>query len=117
MRCARTVSPYSLTAYNGSVSDVSERKKIGCSDGFCLAYVGGRGIGGKAACAIERWTSCAAASISRSRPNCRVIVVPPCVFDELIERNPAMVENSRSSGVAIDDAIVSGFAPGCAAVT
>ena len=34
-----------------------------------------------------------------------------------MERKPAMVENARSSGVAIDDAIVSGLAPGCAAVT
>jgi hypothetical protein len=41
----------------------------------------------------------------------------PCVLDELIDRTPAIVENSRSSGVAIDDAIVSGFAPGCDAVT
>ena len=32
--------------------------------------------------------------------------------DELIERTPAIVENSRSSGVATEDAIVSGFAPG-----
>ena len=41
-----------------------------------------------------------------------MIVVPPCVFDELMDRTPAMVENSRSSGVAIEDAIVSGLAPG-----
>jgi len=46
-----------------------------------------------------------------------VTVVTPCVLDELIDRTPAIVENARSSGVAIDDAIVSGFAPGCAAVT
>ena len=38
--------------------------------------------------------------------------VEPCEFDELIDWMPAMVENSRSSGVATDDAIVSGLAPG-----
>src|SRR5579862_865520 len=94
-----------------------DKNRIGCSDGFCLTKDGGRGIGGNTAWAIERCTSCAAASMLRSSANCSVIVVMPWVFDELIDRSPAMVENSRSSGVAIEDAIVSGFAPGCAALT
>ena len=62
-------------------------------------------------------TSCAAASTLRSSANWIVIEVLPCVFDELMDRTPAIVENSRSSGVAIEDAIVSGFAPGCDALT
>ena len=43
--------------------------------------------------------------------------VAPCVFVELIVWMPAMVENWRSSGVATEDAIVSGLAPGSAALT
>ena len=40
------------------------------------------------------------------------------MFDvELIESSPAMVENWRSSGVATEEAMVSGLAPGRAAVT
>ena len=41
-----------------------------------------------------------------------VTAVDPCVFEELICFTPAIVENSRSSGVATADAIVSGSAPG-----
>ena len=36
---------------------------------------------------------------------------------EVIESRPAMVENCFSSGVATDDAIVSGLAPGREALT
>ena len=36
---------------------------------------------------------------------------------ELIELNPEMVENCFSSGVATDDAMVSGLAPGRLALT
>ena len=46
-----------------------------------------------------------------------MICVLPCEFVELIDSMPAMVENSRSSGVATEDAMVSGFAPGSAACT
>jgi len=36
---------------------------------------------------------------------------------ELMDLTPAIVENARSSGVATDDAIVSGLAPGWNAFT
>src|SRR3970282_1229939 len=57
-------------------------------------------------------TSWAAASMSRSSVNWSVICVRPRVFDEVIESTPAMVENCRSRGVATDEAMVSGLAPG-----
>ncbi len=53
----------------------------------------------------------------RDRSNCSVIWVPPRELDEFIESSPAIVENSRSSGVATDAAMVSGFAPGSCAET
>ncbi len=53
----------------------------------------------------------------RLRLNCRVIEVEPCEFVELIESIPAMPENCLSKGVAMDAAIVSGFAPGKLAFT
>jgi hypothetical protein len=61
-------------------------------------------------------TSCAAASMSRSSANCSVIAVLPSWLLEVIESMPAMVENSRSSGVATEAAMVSGLAPGSAAL-
>ena len=62
-------------------------------------------------------TSCAAASMSRSRSNCSVMDVLPVLFVELIDETPAMAENCFSSGVAMADAIVSGLAPGRLALT
>src|ERR1044071_8729840 len=66
---------------------------------------------------IAAWMSWAAASILRSSVNCTVIFVELNEFTEFIDEMPAMVENSRSSGVATDDAIVSGLAPGTNADT
>ncbi len=66
---------------------------------------------------MAAWMSCAAASILRSSVNCTVIEVLPCELVEFIDWMPAMVENSRSSGVATEEAMVSGLAPGRAAVT
>ena len=66
----------------------------------------------RAAFAIAGCTSCAAASMSRSRSNCSVMVVTPSAFVEVIESRPAMVENCFSSGVATAAAMVSGLAPG-----
>ena len=62
-------------------------------------------------------TSCAAASRLRLRLNCKVICVKPTPFDEVIESSPSMVENWRSIGVATEDAISSGLAPGRLALT
>ncbi len=61
--------------------------------------------------------SCAAASILRSSVNCTVMEVLLCELVELICWMPAMVENSRSNGVATVDAMVSGLAPGRKAST
>src|SRR6266404_5161894 len=88
---------------------------IGWSAGFTFFSVGGFGIPGgswRTAAAIDVWTSWAAASIFRLRSNCRVIWVLPRVLVELTVLSPAMVENWRSSGVATDEAIVSGLPPG-----
>jgi len=49
--------------------------------------------------------------------NCSVICVEPCVLVELMLSSPAIVENCRSSGVATEEAMVSGEAPGSAAET
>ncbi len=43
--------------------------------------------------------------------------VPPRVLDEVISVSPAMRPKRRSSGVATEDAIVSGLAPGSWALT
>src|ERR1700722_10439792 len=100
-----------------TVDQLSPRKITGCSDGFTLLKVGGRGmVGGSRppALAMADCTSCAAASISRSRVNWMVMLVLPSELDEFIESMPAMVENWRSNGVATEDAMVSGLAPGSA---
>ena len=54
----------------------------------------------RAARAIIDWTSCAAASMSRSKVNWIVTLVLPCELVELIESTPAIAENCFSSGVA-----------------
>ena len=45
------------------------------------------------------------------------MAVDPIELTEFMDEMPAMVENSRSSGVATEEAIVSGLAPGTKAVT
>src|SRR6185312_10425263 len=62
-------------------------------------------------------TSRAAASILRERSNCIVMLVEPSWLVEVIWLTPAMRPNWRSRGVATDDAIVSGLAPGNPAPT
>src|SRR5580658_2294572 len=57
-------------------------------------------------------TSRAAASISRFRSNWSVILVEPRLLEEVISVTDAMWPNCRSRGVATEDAIVSGLAPG-----
>src|SRR4051812_16536942 len=93
---------------------------IGVSAGLTLLYDGGDGMFGgscRAAAAIAACTSCAAASRSRERLNCSVMLVDPSAEADVIESRPAIVENWRSSGVATALAIVSGFAPGSDALT
>ncbi len=65
----------------------------------------------RSACAIAACTSCAAASMSRSRVKVSTIEVEPWLDEEVIESMPAIVENCFSSGVATAEAIVSGSAP------
>jgi hypothetical protein len=119
MRCARKVSANSFTWDSGSVFEVSERYRIGLSAGFCFRYRGGSMSDGRSGCAeaIAAWTSCAAASMSRSRVNWSWMLVCPTLLVEVITSMPAIVENSRSSGVATADAMVSGLAPGSDAFT
>src|ERR1035441_4973534 len=62
-------------------------------------------------------TSRAAPSMSRLRSNWRVIEVLPSELDEVISVTPAMWLNWRSSGVAIEEAVMSGLAPGKPAET
>src|SRR6185312_10220672 len=117
--CAITVSPYSSSCDSGIVLDVSARYRIGESAGFTLRYDGGRMPSGslRRVCEIAAFTSCAAASMSRSRVNWIVIDVDPSWLVDVMLSMPAIVENCFSSGVATDDAIVSGLAPGRFALT
>ena len=62
-------------------------------------------------------TSWAAASMSRLSTNWIVIDVLPSELVEIIESMPAIVSNCFSRGVATDEAIVSGLAPGSDAET
>jgi hypothetical protein len=55
--------------------------------------------------------------MSRLRTNWRVILVDPRPLVEVMESMPLIVENCRSRGVAIEEAIVSALAPGRLAFT
>ena len=61
---------------------------------------------------IAAWTSRAAASMLRFKSNCNTTDEEPSELEEVISVMPAMRPNCRSSGVATDEAIVSGLAPG-----
>src|SRR6516164_7649848 len=69
------------------------------------------------ACVIADWTSMAAPSRLRFRSNSSVTSVDPSEFTDVIDSSPAISENWFSSGVATDEPIVSGLAPGSCAVT
>jgi hypothetical protein len=55
--------------------------------------------------------------MSRERSNCSTTDVLPNPLDEVISVTPAIRPNWRSRGVATADAMVSGLAPGSAALT
>ena len=81
-RCAARslISAYSLTSESGSVGELSVRKRIGESAGFTFWNDGGAGMSGgsdRVVREIATCTSCAAASMSRSRSNCSVMFVLP----------------------------------------
>ena len=76
---------------------------MGESAGLTLRREGGVFISsGSLLCALAMaaCTSWAAASMLRSRLNWMVMRVEPRLLMELMESMPAMVENSRSSGVS-----------------
>ena len=62
-------------------------------------------------------TSPAAPSMLRLRSNCRVIEVDPRPLVDDIESSPGMAANCCSSGVATEEAMMSGLAPGSCALT
>src|SRR5579863_2391588 len=62
-------------------------------------------------------TSRAAPSMLRLKSNCSVTDVVPRLLDDVISVMPAIRPNCRSSGVATDDAMISGLAPGKPAAT
>ncbi len=105
---------------SGSVSEVSASTRMGVSAGFTLRIVGGKIIAGgncPPAALIAASVSVAAPSMSRLRSNCSVTEVKPSALEDVIWVTPGIWPNCSSSGVATDDAIVSGSAPGSCAVT
>src|ERR1700682_4862119 len=93
---------------------------IGASAGFTFLYDGGVVISTgrlRAARSSAACTSTEALSMSRSWSNSSVTWVRPCVEDELITLTSEMVANCFSSGVATEEAMFSGLAPGRTAVT
>src|SRR5579859_6051615 len=118
--CARIESATSYIRGNGMVSDVRARIIMGASAGFCLRHEGrvGRPAGScPRAALIEACTSRAAASMLRLRSNWRVMLVDPSWLLEVIWLTPAIRPNWRSKGVATEEAMVSGLAPGSPACT
>src|SRR5664279_2507031 len=114
------MSPYSLTADSGSVSEASEMNSTAKSDGLTFRKLGGMVISiGNRRCAMVSavCTSSAAASMFRLRSNWMTIAVVPCDDVDDIDEMPAMVESWRSIGPATDAAMVSALAPGKVAVT
>src|SRR5581483_10079814 len=99
----------------GSVSEVMAITMTGLSAGLTLRSVGGLGrlLGNcPVAALIADCTSWAAASMFRSRSNCRVMLVEASVLLEVICETPEISESCLSRGVATFDAMVSGLAPG-----
>ena len=96
------------------MADETAKYMMGEAAGFCLLYDGGCMPCGRLCsdCAIAVCTSCAAASMLRSRVNCRVMLTEPWVLVDVMLSMPGIVENCFSSGVATAAAMVSGLAPG-----
>ena len=95
--------------------EVSASSMMGESAGFTLRY---EGLFGRLAGRLPRaalmaaCTSRPAASMFRLRSNCMVMLVEPRELAEVISVMPAMRPNWRSRGVATEEAMVSGLAPG-----
>ena len=119
IRCAITVSVASKIALVGMVSEVSARTSAGAPEELALRKVGriDRSVGRSVMAAlIAACTSRAAASTLRSMSNCAVICVTPSELIEVSSLRLEMLASRRSSGAATDAAMVSGSAPGRAAV-
>src|SRR5260370_31134486 len=119
MRWARMVSADSTPCHSGKVGEATAMYRTGWSAGFTLRNAGGLGMPGGSngvAWVMAVWTSTAAPSKFRRRSKVRVIDETPSALLEIIESSPGIVENWRSSGVATAEAIVSGLAPGSAAL-
>src|SRR5277367_765350 len=102
------------------VSEVRPIIRIGESAGLIFLQFGfcGRLLGSwPRAALMAACTSRAEASMLRLRSNCMVMEQLPSELDDVISFNPAMRPNWRSRGVATEDAMVSGLAPGSAAET
>src|SRR5271156_4454703 len=88
---------------------------MGESAGLILRQKGLRGrLAGSCprAALMDACTSRPAASMLRLRSNWSVMLVEPNVLVDVISLMPAMRPNCRSRGVATEDAMVSGLAPG-----
>src|SRR5471032_2848306 len=102
------------------LSELTLRISTGLSAGLTFFQVGRLGISlGNLpeAVLIAACTSCAAVSMLLFRVNCRVSRLEPKALLEVIWVMPGMALNCTSSGVATDDAMVSGLAPGSCADT
>src|SRR5271165_4849279 len=66
---------------------------------------------------MAAWTSRAAPSMLRLKSNCMVMLVVPRLLDDVISVMPAILPNWRSRGVATEEAMISGLAPGRPAPT
>jgi hypothetical protein len=113
--CCSTEEARSYIFSRGTSFEVSDSMRMGASAGLTFRYEGllGRFAGRSPRAALmAAWTSRAAASMFRLRSNWRVMFVDPRELEEVISVMPAMRPNWRSSGVATEDAMVSGLAPG-----
>ena len=118
--CAMMVEAASYIWPLVRTGEVRASMKMGESAGFTFRYEGLLGrLDGRLprAALIAACTSRAAASMSRFRSNCNVMLVEPKALDEVISVTPAILPNWRSSGVATEEAMVSGLAPGKPALT
>src|SRR5215469_14711421 len=97
------------------VSEVKARNRMGVSAGLFLRQEGFCGSAAGSwlrAALMAAWTSRPAASMLRLKSNCMLTPVDPSELEDVISLTPAMCPSWRSSGVATDDAMVSGLAPG-----
>src|SRR5690242_4556099 len=113
--CANTEEAMSYSCGLGTTSDSSVINRIGWSAGLVFRYRGreGRFAGRKPAEALmAACTSRAAPLMSRFRSNCSVTWADPTELLDVISVTPAIRVNIFSSGVATEEAITEGLAPG-----